>query len=287
MGLDEKYHIFKLGKFGIASVAGFLMAELLLTLGVLLLFGKLSPPSDAYSSPTFLALDVAVLAFGVFVAFLINERFTVKVELVRDNEASKSRAGRLLKFEGVNAVGNAAVIGVQFALFAALSIAPAIGNVAGSIVASPITYLISMRVVWNPAADVPMDKSLINHRNQPPRKGSPFPPPVAAIVSLVSLYAFGQLLRRRRRHPSSAATSVHGRFPLNGRSNMVREIGTRISFRRQFAPESRNRRLLRVGRNAQKQQVVAKRPTNPVFANDSSLKNALSIQVGNHRADRD
>jgi putative flippase GtrA len=260
MGLDEKYHIFKLGKFGIASVAGFLMAELLLTLGVLLLFGKLSPPSDAYSSPTFLALDVAVLAFGVFVAFLINERFTVKVELVRDNEASKSQAARLLKFEGVNAVGNAAVIGVQFALFAALSIAPVIGNVAGSIVAYPITYLISMRVVWNPAADVPMDKSLINHRNQPPRKGSPFSPPVAAIVFLVSLYAVGQLLRRRR-HQSSAATSVHDRFPLNGRSNMVRETGTRISFRRQFAPESRNRRLLRVGRKAQKQQVVAKRPT--------------------------
>lgn len=75
--LDKKYHIFKLAKFGIASVTGFLVAELLLTLGVQLLFGKPSPPSDAYSSPPFLALDVGVLAFGVFVAFLINERFTV------------------------------------------------------------------------------------------------------------------------------------------------------------------------------------------------------------------
>jgi putative flippase GtrA len=199
VGLDKKYHVFKLAKFGIASVTGFLVAELLLTLGVLLLFGKLSPPSDAYSSLMFLALDVGVLAFGVFVAFLINERFTVKVQSGRQNGAPTSWAARLLKFEGVNAMGNAAVIGVQFALFAALSIAPVVGNVAGSILSFPITYLISMRVVWKPTADAPMDGSLINDRNRPPRKGSPLSPPVAAFVFFVSLYALGHVLRRRRR----------------------------------------------------------------------------------------
>jgi putative flippase GtrA len=195
--LDRKYHIFKLAKFSIASVTGFLVAEVLLTLGVLVLFGKLSPPSDAYSSPPFLALDVGVLAFGVFISFLINERFTVKAQPARQNVATNGRAARLLKFEGVSAVGNAAVIGVQFALFATLSIAPVIGNVAGSIVAYPIAYLVSMRVVWRPAANVPLDESLVDHRNQP-KKGSPLSPPVAAILFLVSLYALGQVSRRRR-----------------------------------------------------------------------------------------
>jgi putative flippase GtrA len=199
IGLDKKYHIFKLAKFGIASVTGFLVAELLLTLGVQLLFGKLSPPSDAYSSPPFLALDVGVLAFGVFVAFLINERFTVKARPGGHNGVSSSRAARLLKFEGVNAMGNATVLGVQFALFAALSVAPVVGSVAGSIVAYPITYLISMRVVWKPTVDAPIDMSPVDHRNPPPRKGSPLSPPVAAIVFLVSLYALGQVLRRRKR----------------------------------------------------------------------------------------
>jgi putative flippase GtrA len=173
------------------------VAELLLTLGVLLLFGKMSPPSDAYSSPAFLALDVSVLGFGVLVAFLINERFTVK-EPGRKNGASSSRAARLLKFEGVNAMGNATVIVVQFALFAALSIAPVVGSVVGSIVAYPITYLISMRVVWKPT-DAPTDMSLIDHRNPSSRKGGPLSPPVTAIVFLVSLYALGQVLRRRKR----------------------------------------------------------------------------------------
>jgi len=194
---DKKYHI-KLAKFGIASVSGFIVAELLLTLGVLLLFGKLSAPSDAYSSPTFLALDVGVLAFGVFVAFLINERFTVKVQPGRQNGASTSRAARLLKFEGVNTMGDAAVIGVQFALFAALSIAPVVGNVSGSIVANPITYLISMRFVWKPSK-CSHGRESNHHRNLPPRIGSPLSPPVAAIVFLVSLYALGRVLRRRKR----------------------------------------------------------------------------------------
>ena len=96
-------------------------------------------------------------------------------------------------------MGNATVLGVQFALFAALSVAPVVGSVAGSIVAYPITYLISMRVVWKPTVDAPMDMSLVDHRNPPPKKGSPLSPPVAAIVFLVSLYALGQVLRRRKR----------------------------------------------------------------------------------------
>jgi putative flippase GtrA len=199
IGLDKKYHIFKLAKFGIASVTGFLVAELLLTLGVLLLFRKWSPPGDAYSSPVFLALDVGVLGFGVFVAFLINERFTVKVEPAGKNGASKSWAARMLKFEGVNAVGNVAVLVVQFALFATLSVAPVVGSVVGSIAAYPITYLISMRLVWSPTAKVSADKSLTSRQSQPPRKGSPLAPPVAAIVFFVSLYALGQVLRRRKR----------------------------------------------------------------------------------------
>jgi putative flippase GtrA len=219
MGLDKKYHVFTLAKFGIASVIGFLVAELLLTLGAFLLFRKWSPPSDAYSSPAFLALDVGVLAFGVFVAFLINERFTVKVQPASQNGASKSRAARLMKFEGVNAVGNAAVIVVQFVLFATLSVAPVVGSVIGSVAAYPITYLISMRFVWSPAARVPVDKSLTSHGYQPPKKGGPLATPIAAIVFLVSLYALGQVLRSREPGRAGAPTAAHDRLPLKIRPN--------------------------------------------------------------------
>jgi putative flippase GtrA len=62
--------------------------------------------------------------------------------------AALDLAARVLRFEGVNAVGNAVVIVVQFALLAALSLSPLIGNVVGAIVSYPITYLISLRFVW-------------------------------------------------------------------------------------------------------------------------------------------
>jgi len=148
ISLDKKYGVFQLAKFGIASATGFLVAEAILTLGALLQYGKVSVPGAALFSPTFSAVDIGALAFGVFIAFLMNERFTVRVRPTHKRGRSNSRAARLLKFEGVNAVGNAVVIGVQLALLVTLSISPVVGNVVGAIVSYPITYLISMRFVW-------------------------------------------------------------------------------------------------------------------------------------------
>ncbi|HVC27457.1 MAG TPA: GtrA family protein [Nitrososphaerales archaeon] len=201
--LDKKYNVFKLAKFAIAAGTGFLLSEGILTLGVLLLYGKLSAPSGAYSSPAFLALDVAALGLGVALSLFLNERITVKV-----HPTHGSLPSRLLKFEGVNALGNATIIGVQFALFAALSLTPVIGNVIGAVVSYPVTYLISMRFVWKPVDDAPA-KSLAHHRHQSSKKGGPLPPPVAAVVFLVSLYAVGKILQR-----SDGKWSRRVRFPI-------------------------------------------------------------------------
>jgi hypothetical protein len=102
----------------------------------------------------------------------------------------------LLKFEGVNAVGNAVAILVQFALLVVLSVAPVAGNVVGSIVSFPVTYLISMHFVWKPSSGAPVEKSL-KHHTQPQKKVGPLSPPVTATVFLVSLYVVAQLLRKR------------------------------------------------------------------------------------------
>jgi len=148
ISLDKKYGVFKIAKFGIASGTGFLVSEVILTLGDLPLYGTTSIPSVASSSPPFLALEIGALAFGVFIAFIMNERFTFHVRPTPEHGRWNGRAARLLRFEGVNAVGNAVVIVVQFALLAALSLSPLIGNVVGAIVSYPITYLISLRFVW-------------------------------------------------------------------------------------------------------------------------------------------
>lgn len=144
--LDEKYHVLKVARFAAASGIGFLIAEGIITVGVLSLFGRLTAPSDAYASPLFLAVDVSALALGVCASFFLNERFTVDT-----GRAGRSRSlpVRLLKFEGVNAMGNLTIIAVQFALLLTLSLSPVIGNIVGAIVSYPVTYLISMRFVWS------------------------------------------------------------------------------------------------------------------------------------------
>ncbi len=197
--LDKKYGIFKAAKFGIASASGFLLAEGILMLGVLRLYGNLSVPGAAYSSPTFLSLDILALALGVFLAFIINERYTVRVRKTHTNAGSSGFSSRLLRFEGVNAVGNAAAIGVQFALLVTLSITPVIGNVAGAIVAFPITYLVSMRFVWKPTADGSMGKNQMPGQGNPAKKKvGPLAPPFASIAILIALYAFSRVARRNR-----------------------------------------------------------------------------------------
>jgi len=198
ISLDKKYGVFKLAKFAIASGSGFLLAEGILTLGVLRLYGKLSAPGDAYSSPMFLALDVSALALGVALSFFLNERYTVHAQRVR-NGSSSILPVRLLKFEGVNAMGNATIIAVQFVLLTTLTITPVIGNVIGAIVSYPVTYLISMHFVWKGEGSGPAAKRPAHHRNQPQKKGGPLAPPVKATVFLVSLYVLSRALGRRER----------------------------------------------------------------------------------------
>ncbi len=192
--LDMKYHVFKLAKFATAAGIGFLFAEGLLTLGVFLLYGKIGAPGNAYSSPMFLSLDVAALALGVALSFFLNERITVKVHPTQ----KKSTPFRLLKFEGVNALGNLTIIAVQFVLLTALSVSPEKGNVVGAIVSYPITYLISMRFVWKPASSGPADKSLKHHHDQPPKKCTTLPAPVMEAAFLASLYLISRVLHRRK-----------------------------------------------------------------------------------------
>jgi putative flippase GtrA len=199
MSLDKRYHAFRLAKFAIATGTGFLLAEGILMLGVLLLYGRSSAPGDAYSSPVFLALDFAALGLGVALSFFLNERFTVKVHKWHKNEVRTSRPFRLLKFEGVSAMGNATTVGVQLVLLAAFSIAPVIGTIIGAVVSYPITYVISMHFVWKPVAAGPADKALSHHRHQTPKKSGLLPSPVTAAALLVSLYAIGQILHRRKR----------------------------------------------------------------------------------------
>lgn len=161
--LDGRYGIFRLAKFGLAGIVGFLVLEALLTVGLYAIYGHADIPSDASSSPTLLALDILASVVSVTVGFYVNEKTTVSDLTHLRGRGAKDWLRRLLKYQGVYVVGNAITIGVQLVLLAAFSVSPPVGNVVGAIVAYPPSYLISMKVVWRARlgdSEVPSVKSL-------------------------------------------------------------------------------------------------------------------------------
>lgn len=146
--IDKRYGIFRAAKFGVAGAIGFVVAEIIIIIGLYALYGKTNVPSAIYSSPLLLALNIVAFVIGVTVGFFVNERITVRNQGEQKIGSAKKVAIRLLKFQGVYAIGNAITIGVQLALLEAFSLSPAIGNIIGAIVAFPVSYFVSMRVVW-------------------------------------------------------------------------------------------------------------------------------------------
>jgi len=125
-------------------VIGFLALEGVLVAGLYALYRTTALPSGFASSPSLLALDIFASVIGVVVGFFVNEKTTVRKMSLKKG----SMALRLVKFEGVYAVGSAITIGVQLALLGVFGLSPALGNIVGAIAAYPVSYAISMRVVW-------------------------------------------------------------------------------------------------------------------------------------------
>jgi putative flippase GtrA len=145
---DTRYGIFRAAKFGVAGAIGFLVAEGFIIAGLYALYGKTSIPSEIYASPALLGLNIVAFAVGVTVGFFVNEQITVRDVRPRSSNSLKSLLIRLLKFQGVYALGNAVTIGVQLLLLRSFSLNPALGNIAGAVVAFPVSYFFSMKIVW-------------------------------------------------------------------------------------------------------------------------------------------
>jgi putative flippase GtrA/xanthosine utilization system XapX-like protein len=152
MDLDKRYGVFKAAKFGLASGSGFLIAEVILIFGLLLIFRRFSVSGADASSPTLVELNIVAFVVGIGAAFFINERITVNASNQKNEGKKNSVVVRLLKYEGINGIGNAGTILVQLLLLWVFAVSPVVGNIVGAIVTYPITYLVSMRFVWKTKA---------------------------------------------------------------------------------------------------------------------------------------
>jgi len=148
--LWRKYGVSRVAKFALASGIGFLIAEVILILGVLVFYHTTNVPSIAYSSPIILGLNALAFGIGVTVAFVINENVTVRgqVEEGRSNQGRANWFKRWGKYQLASLLGNIVIVGVQLALLAIISLSLVFGNIVGAIVAYPVTYFVSMRFVW-------------------------------------------------------------------------------------------------------------------------------------------
>ena len=144
----RRYGGFRIAKFAVASGIGFLIAEVILVLGVIFFYHTTQIPSVAFSSPTVLGLNALAFGTGVNAAFMINECVTVKG---LGNERKKGRVNwfvRWYKYQLAALLGNVVIVLVQLALLATISLSPVIGNILGAVVSYPVTYFVSMRFVW-------------------------------------------------------------------------------------------------------------------------------------------
>ena len=157
--------LFRAGMFGFASGIGFLIAEVILTIGVLVLFGSINVKTAVYASPSLLELNILALSIGVTVSFFINQSSTVRnrARPLANSDHLKDLVVRLLKFQLVSSAGNALIIGVQLLLLREFSISPSIGNIIGALISFPFSYFVSMRYVWK---IVGANISPINIRNK-------------------------------------------------------------------------------------------------------------------------
>ena len=144
--IEAKYPLLKAFRFAIAGAAGYGVTEAVLTIGILLVYGKLTVPHASSSSIGLVSLDILSLAVGVTVSFLINERITVNVH--KETAKPENRLRRFLKFQGVSGVGNAGIIVVQLILLTAFDISPLLGTIIGAVVTYPVVYFISINYVW-------------------------------------------------------------------------------------------------------------------------------------------
>jgi putative flippase GtrA len=145
--LEAKYPVVKTFRFAVAGVLGFGVTEAVLTLGLLVLYGKLGVPQASFSSVELLGLDVLSLLIGVTASFLVNERITVKVQKAASAEPG-NRFRRFLKFQAVSGFGNTGIVIVQLLLLTSLSLSPIFGAIVGAVVTYPVVYFISIRYVW-------------------------------------------------------------------------------------------------------------------------------------------
>jgi putative flippase GtrA len=147
-GPERRRVIFRAAGFAFATFIGFVIFEGIVILGVYGLYHSIQVPDILGSSLNVLGLDAIGLVVGNTFAFLLNERVTVRRLGHSVGKGWHDGSVRWGKYQLTSLLGSVVIVAVQLALLAAVSLSPILGSVVGGIVAFPVSYVVSMHVVW-------------------------------------------------------------------------------------------------------------------------------------------
>lgn len=145
---ERRRAVLRVAGFALSTGAGFLVYEAFVILGVYGLYHSTQVPDVLGASLNVLGLDVLGLVVGNTVAFLMNERVTIRRLGHKVGGGWRDGSVRWGKYQLASLLGSVVIVVVQLALLAAVSLSPILGSVVGAIVAFPVAYVVSMHAVW-------------------------------------------------------------------------------------------------------------------------------------------
>ncbi len=124
-------------KFLCTGFVAFLFSELVIFLG-----------NTLFTTDVLVQTDIVAAVTSIALGFYLNDLWTTR----HDGFHPKGlvvNVFRLGMYEGIYALGNVIAYSIQLALFYYLSLNPLLGNLVGAVIATPVNYIISMKLVWH------------------------------------------------------------------------------------------------------------------------------------------
>lgn len=126
----------RFAKFLSTGFVAFLFSELVIYLG-----------TELFTTRFLVETDLVAAVTSIVLGFFLNDLWTTRHAGYHPRGVLIT-AVRLVMYEVIYAIGNVISYSIQLALFYYLTVNPLLGNLVGAVVATPVNYVITMKLVW-------------------------------------------------------------------------------------------------------------------------------------------
>lgn len=123
-------------KFLCTGFVAFLFSELVIYIG-----------TSLFTTSVIVQIDLVAAVTSIALGFYLNDLWTTRHAGFHPRGV-RINLFRLALYEGVYALGNVISYSIQLLLFYYLQVNPLLGNLVGAVVATPVNYVVAMKLVW-------------------------------------------------------------------------------------------------------------------------------------------